>query len=159
MEKEGALPPRKPKYEWMEQIDAREEAQALRDRRWVGCARKQFRILASPYVNMKVRQTAHEIGLRYILNDERLPGSPHLVFPARKLAIFTVDAEPGLFRGGPPNPSSRSREERRAWELMTVQKALTDRGWRSELITAADTRIKRSLVKKLKRILSEEKAG
>lgn len=153
------MTPRKLKYEWMERIVEREEAQVLRGRRWVGQARKKFRILVSEHVNVKVRQTAHEIGLRYILNDERLPGSPHLVFPSKKLAIFTVGSEPGLFRGGPPNPSSRSNMERRAWELMAVQTALTDRGWRCELITSADARNKRSLVKKLKRLVSEEQAG
>lgn len=159
VEREGLLPPRKPKREWIEQINAQEEVQALRGRRWVGCAPKRFRIPASPYVNAKVRQTAHEIGLRYILDDERLPGSPHLVFPSRKLAIFTLDSEPGLFRGGLPSPSSRATLERRAWEVVTVQKALIDRGWRCELITAADTRTKRGLVRKLKQLVSEGQGG
>ena len=35
-----------------------------------------------------VRRMVHAMGYRYVLHDQRLPGSPDLVFPARRKAIF-----------------------------------------------------------------------
>jgi DNA mismatch endonuclease, patch repair protein len=35
-----------------------------------------------------VRSTAHRLGYRFRLHDRKLPGSPDLVFPGRKLALF-----------------------------------------------------------------------
>jgi len=35
-----------------------------------------------------VRSIVHRLGYRYRLHDRRLPGSPDLVFPARKRVIF-----------------------------------------------------------------------
>src|SRR6266566_1581444 len=35
-----------------------------------------------------VRQTAHRLGYRFRLHRKDLPGSPDLVFPARKTALF-----------------------------------------------------------------------
>lgn len=37
---------------------------------------------------MRVRQTLHAAGLRYRLHDRRLPGSPDLVFPSRRIVVF-----------------------------------------------------------------------
>jgi DNA mismatch endonuclease, patch repair protein len=37
---------------------------------------------------MAVRRTAHRLGSRFRLHDRTLPGSPDLVFPRRKLAVF-----------------------------------------------------------------------
>ena len=37
---------------------------------------------------MRVRRTAHHLGYRYALHKKTLPGSPDLVFPARKKVIF-----------------------------------------------------------------------
>ena len=37
---------------------------------------------------MLVRRTAHALGLRFRLHRKDLPGSPDLVFPARKTALF-----------------------------------------------------------------------
>jgi DNA mismatch endonuclease (patch repair protein) len=37
---------------------------------------------------MRVRGALHAAGLRYRLHDGRLPGSPDLVFPSRRLALF-----------------------------------------------------------------------
>lgn len=35
-----------------------------------------------------VRHLLHGLGYRYVLHDERLPGSPDLVFPGRSAVIF-----------------------------------------------------------------------
>ncbi|MGM4998257.1 very short patch repair endonuclease [Tardiphaga sp. 538_B7_N1_4] len=37
---------------------------------------------------MKVRKTAHALGLRYRLHKRELPGTPDLVFPGRSIALF-----------------------------------------------------------------------
>ena len=37
---------------------------------------------------MVVRRLLHGLGFRYRLHVKRLPGSPDLVFPARRIAIF-----------------------------------------------------------------------
>lgn len=35
-----------------------------------------------------VRRALHRMGYRYVLHDRRLPGTPDLVFPARRKVIF-----------------------------------------------------------------------
>ncbi|WP_260292393.1 very short patch repair endonuclease [Sedimenticola hydrogenitrophicus] len=37
---------------------------------------------------MRVRKALHAAGLRYRLHDRRLPGTPDLVFPSRRVALF-----------------------------------------------------------------------
>lgn len=37
---------------------------------------------------MRVRKALHASGLRYILHDKRLPGTPDLVFPSRRVVLF-----------------------------------------------------------------------
>lgn len=37
---------------------------------------------------MAVRRMLHGLGYRYVLHDRRLPGSPDLVFPARRKVVF-----------------------------------------------------------------------
>jgi G:T-mismatch repair DNA endonuclease (very short patch repair protein) len=154
---ESTYPVRKShlKAPWLADLEAAQEAKQLEGRRWLGRARKKFRVRADPTVNMKVRKLVHELGYRYILNDERLPGSPHLTFPGRKLALFTVTSLPGLFRDGPPNPSSRSPGERDAWELSAAQKAIGDRGWKCAIICSHDARTTITLTRRVKAILSK----
>jgi G:T-mismatch repair DNA endonuclease (very short patch repair protein) len=142
------------RYPWIASLMAAETAKELKGRRWVGRVRKKFRVKADPWINLKVRQLIHQLGYRYILFDERLPGSPHLVFPARKLAVFTVGDATDEFHGRPPNPSSRSNVERASWELIAVKKALHERGWRCEFVTSEDARTKRGLRRRVKAIFA-----
>ena len=37
---------------------------------------------------MKLRRSLHKIGLRYVLHDKRLPGTPDLVFPKFMAVVF-----------------------------------------------------------------------
>lgn len=37
---------------------------------------------------IRVRKALHAAGLRYRLHDKKLPGSPDLVFPGRRIALF-----------------------------------------------------------------------
>lgn len=58
-----------------------------------------------------VRRTLHSLGYRYRLHDRGLPGSPDLVFPARRKIIFVH----GCFwhrhfcKLGRPTPATRQR--------------------------------------------------
>jgi DNA mismatch endonuclease, patch repair protein len=52
---------------------------------------------------MMVRRIVHAFGFRYRLHDRRLPGSPDLVFKARRKAIFVH----GCFWHRHPDPSCK----------------------------------------------------
>lgn len=52
---------------------------------------------------MRVRKALHAGGLRYRLHDRSLPGSPDLVFPGRRLALFVH----GCFWHQHPKPSCK----------------------------------------------------
>lgn len=52
---------------------------------------------------MHVRRLVHRLGFRYRLHDKRLPGTPDLVFPARRKAIFVH----GCFWHRHPDPSCK----------------------------------------------------
>lgn len=54
---------------------------------------------------MLVRRALHSVGLRYRLHDRRLPGSPDLVFPGRRLVVFVH----GCFWHQHPGCSAASR--------------------------------------------------
>lgn len=146
----------KSRWPWIARLQEEQEALSLKNRRWVGRIKKKMRICAAPSVNREARKLIHLLGYRYVINDERLPGTPHLVFPARKLVIFTVSEAPGLFRGSPPDPRSRSDKERGAWELLAAQRALSERGWRCELITSDQARRKKELRRRVKEIFHEK---
>ena len=86
---------------------------------------------------LALRSALHRIGLRYLINDRRLPGSPDLVFP-RFMAVIFVH---GCFWHAharckyATNPSSRSDfwknkfEENRKRDRKNYR-ALSDNGWR-----------------------------
>jgi G:T-mismatch repair DNA endonuclease (very short patch repair protein) len=140
---------------WYAEVKGKQVAHQLQGRRWVGSANKKFRVHADWFANQVVRRLVHSLGYRYILFDERLPGSPHLCFPSRKIVIFTVNRALGKFSSKAPNPSSRSSTEREAWELLAVQKALQERGWQCEIISGSEALAKKRLERRLKRILTD----
>lgn len=39
-------------------------------------------------LELRVRSYLHASGLRYVLHDKRLPGTPDLSFPSRRIAVF-----------------------------------------------------------------------
>ncbi len=104
-----------------------------------------------------VRRMLHRIGYRYVLHDRRLPGTPDLVFPARRKVIFVhgcfwhghdcgrgfkpvTNAE--FWRAKIERNQARDREARRelrrlGWESLTVFECALKRG--------ADTRLTRRL--------------
>lgn len=107
-----------------------------------------------------VRKAAHGLGYRYRLHQKSLPGSPDLVFPKRKIAIFVH----GCFWHRHENckycyqPKSNvefwvrkfqtnvTRDER-------VRKELEALGWRTAVIWQCETAEPDSLAGTLKGIL------
>lgn len=89
---------------------------------------------------MIVRRLLHRMGYRYVLHDKRLPGTPDIVFPARRKVIFVhgcfwhghtcgrgfkpvTNAE--FWRAKIKRNQERDREARRelrrlGWESLTV---------------------------------------
>jgi DNA mismatch endonuclease, patch repair protein len=96
---------------------------------------------------MRVRRTAHYMGYRYALHKKNLPGSPDLVFPARKKIIFVH----GCFwhmhdcKAGRKIPASnteywtakRARNAERDRESIA---ALTSQGWKVLLVWECETK-------------------
>lgn len=96
---------------------------------------------------LTVRRFLHGAGLRYRLHDRRLPGTPDLVFPARRIALFIHGCfwhqHPGCTRSN--RPKSRTdywnkkldRNIKRDKEHVT---ALEAAGWTVLVIWECETR-------------------
>ena len=91
-----------------------------------------------------VRSTAHHLGFRFRLGGSGLPGKPHLVFPAHRLAVFAVDCAAyghDCQPSGSSHPSDYFAIQRRLMksDLAIFQHVLAHRGWRSHVIFNCDT--------------------
>lgn len=109
---------------------------------------------------MRVRRLAHRLGYRYRLHVAALPGSPDLVFPSRKLAIFVH----GCFWhrhagcGRVTAPQSRTnfwvakfdrnmeRDRKNRQDLAVV-------GWRSAVIWECETKDEERFAETLEQLL------
>ncbi len=96
---------------------------------------------------MRVRQALHAAGLRYRLHDHRLPGTPDLVFPSRRVALFVH----GCFWHRHPGCSAARLPKSRLdfWEPKLTGNAARDRkqhaalealGWIVFVIWECETR-------------------
>lgn len=89
---------------------------------------------------MRVRRLLYAAGYRYRLHVQALPGSPDIVFPIRKKAIFVH----GCFWHGHDCRAGRSPQSRRDYWLPKIARnqerdaaavdALSRRGWQSLII-------------------------
>lgn len=90
---------------------------------------------------MLVRRTLHAMGYRYVLHDKRLPGSPDIVFPSRRIAVFVH----GCFWHRHPDCSRATvpRGRRQYWEEKFARnvdrdiknlRCLEQLGWKSYVI-------------------------
>lgn len=103
---------------------------------------------------MAVRRFLHSAGFRYRLHDRRLPGTPDLVFPSRRIALFVHGCfwhqHPGC--GAAKRPRSRleywthkldgniERDRRQCAELSAA-------GWEFIVIWECETRDPSALAK------------
>jgi len=105
---------------------------------------------------MIVRRLAHAIGLRFRLHRGDLPGTPDLVFPGRRTAIFVHGCfwhrHPGCHRAS--NPKTRpefwnAKFERNVARDAKVERLLHDAGWDVLIIWECETRDQLGLEQKL----------
>jgi len=108
---------------------------------------------------LRVRRAAHALGLRFRLQRKDLPGSPDLVFPGRRLALFVH----GCFWHGHDCGRRKRRPATNAayWRAKIAGnrrrdrralKALRTMGWRTLVVWECATRKPELLRPHLKRI-------
>ena len=95
---------------------------------------------------MAVRRAAHSLGLRFRLHRRDLPGTPDLVFPGRKAAIFVHGCFWHRHEGckKATTPKSRSDFWQAKFQRNVVRDAealeeLEGRGWRTLVIWQCET--------------------
>lgn len=96
---------------------------------------------------MKVRRTAHSLGLRFRLHRNDLPGRPDLIFQKRKVILFVHGCFWHRHAGCRLASTPKTRTE--YWQAKfdanvardaAVEYALQDAGWRVETIWECQTR-------------------
>ncbi|NEX93553.1 DNA mismatch endonuclease Vsr [Caulobacter sp. 17J65-9] len=109
---------------------------------------------------LKVRKALTRLGYRYRLHRRDLPGSPDVVFPGRKIALFVH----GCFWHGHDCPRGARQPKANAeyWSAKIArnrardaeaQAALTARGWRPLTVWECELRDTPALEARLKREL------
>lgn len=96
---------------------------------------------------MRVRRVAHRMGLRYRVHRRDLPGNPDLVFPRFKTVLFVHGCfwhqHAGCRRAMIPKTRSdywKAKFERNRERDTRVDKALTEAGWRVEVLWECEVR-------------------
>ncbi|HEX8381901.1 MAG TPA: very short patch repair endonuclease [Sphingomonas sp.] len=96
---------------------------------------------------MRVRRTAHALGLRFRLHRGDLPGTPDLVFPKHRTALFVHGCFWHRHQNCPKSSLPKSRVE--YWECKfqrnvlrdsEVEEALRKDGWRVALVWECETK-------------------
>lgn len=112
---------------------------------------------------MAVRRAAHALGYRFRLHRRDLPGSPDLVFPSRRLALFVHGCFWHRHAGCrlAYNPKSNVGFWQAKFEGNVTRDAravedLEGLGWRAEMIWECETKDFDSLCVKLKEILEQD---
>lgn len=105
---------------------------------------------------MLVRRLAHRLGYRFRLHRKDLPGSPDLVFPARRVAMFVH----GCFWHGHDCPRGARMPKANAdyWRAKLARNAERDRraldelaalGWRTAVLWECELKDERALAARL----------
>lgn len=109
---------------------------------------------------LRVRRIAHALGARFRLHRRDLPGTPDLVFPRRKLALFVHGCFWHRHQGCryATSPKTRSEFWSRKFEANMArdgrnERDLRSRGWRVEVIWECETRNPLVLADRLRAIL------
>lgn len=110
---------------------------------------------------LKVRRLLTRLGARYRLHRKDLPGSPDIVLPGRRLAIFVH----GCFwhghdcaRGARVPKANRdywvAKVERNRARDARARAALTEAGWRVETIWECEMKDEAALATRVERLLT-----
>ncbi|WP_271627831.1 very short patch repair endonuclease [Bradyrhizobium sp. CCBAU 11445] len=110
-----------------------------------------------------VRSSAHRLGFRFRLHAKTLPGSPDLVFPGRKIALFVHGCfwhrHPGCRHCYVPKSNIQFWREKFKKNVLRderVRRGLEEMGWRVAVIWECETADPDALRKRLKRLLSRK---
>jgi DNA mismatch endonuclease, patch repair protein len=107
---------------------------------------------------MRVRSVAHALGLRFRLHRKDLPGTPDLVFPKRRIAVFVHGCfwhrHPGCSKSS--NPGTRQEYWSEKFKVNVardrrVKDQLTSAGWKVIVVWECEAKNAESL----KQILRE----
>lgn len=114
---------------------------------------------------MVVRRAAHALGLRFRLHRRDLPGSPDLVFPSRRRALFVHGCywhrHPGCRLAYSPKSNIdfwQAKFDRNVARDAQVLTALQAAGWRADVIWECETRRPETLPDRLRALLGEQAA-
>lgn len=108
---------------------------------------------------LRVRTIAHGLGLRFRLHRRDLPGSPDLVFPKFRIAIFVHGCfwhrHPECPKASIPKSNTefwmQKFDANRHRDMLAIEK-LRQSGWRVEVIWECETRDAEKLTCRLKEI-------
>ena len=115
---------------------------------------------------LAVRRALTALGARYRLNRKDLPGSPDIVMPGRRLAIFVH----GCFWHGHdcPRGSRVPKTNRKYWTAKVARNVardartsalLSEQGWRVEMIWECELKDQTALTARLSALLARPIAG
>jgi DNA mismatch endonuclease, patch repair protein len=113
---------------------------------------------------IKVRKVAHSLGLRFRIHCRDLPGSPDIVFPKYRVAIFVH----GCFwhRHRACGRARMPKSNVRYWRAKFLRNVRRDReaikhlksiGWKAVTIWECQTRKNGKLITLIKRLFKQEK--
>lgn len=108
---------------------------------------------------LRVRTVAHRLGLRFRLHRKDLAGSPDLVFPKFRIAIFVHGCfwhrHPECPKASIPKSNSefwmQKFDANRRRDVLAIEK-LQQSGWRVEVIWECETRDAERLADRIKEI-------
>lgn len=111
---------------------------------------------------MVVRRAAHSLGLRFRLHRKDLPGTPDLVFPKWKIAIFVHGCfwhrHPGCVKASTPRSRTEFWQRKFDSNVQRDEKnveLLQDWGWKVLTIWECETKKPERLVEKLSQTFSD----
>lgn len=115
---------------------------------------------------LRVRKAAHAMGLRFRLHRRDLPGTPDLIFPKYKMAVFVH----GCFWHRHPDcrkastPKSRTEYWQAKFDANVTRDAqvtekLEAMGWRARVLWECETRDQDALRSRLESILDPNHAN
>jgi len=105
---------------------------------------------------MRVRSAVHRRKLRFRLHRSDLPGTPDLIFPKLRIALFVHGCfwhrHPGCKKASSPKSSVNFWNQKFARNMARDrenQEALSAQGWRTEVIWECETKVPQTLTDQL----------
>lgn len=110
---------------------------------------------------ISVRRLMHRLGYRFRLHRADMPGSPDLVFPSRRKAIFVHGCfwhQHSCKRGAPPSSNTEfwhKKLERNRQRDKDVSRKLKESGWEVIVIWECELNDERKLERRINRLFRD----